>query len=177
MGVITRSAAFAARDKGSARQAIDILRNAGDLARKDKLDRISEDVVKEAKGIVERGRVSEMIDGLSPHGKFVLHALAIATRDSKTPIRTNDLYEIYRLVCQQEQSDALSVRAVRDHLSELDLIGIAQEKQRNVGRAGGKYKQFDLDVKVNAVLEAFEGDQDTNPADEDSLQTTLEQRK
>ena len=177
MGVITRSAAFAARDKGSARQAIDILRNAGDFARKEKADKITEDLVKEAKGVVERGRVSEMIDGLSPHGKYVLHALALAKQDGNTPIRTNDLYDMYRIVCHQSNTDTLSVRAVRDHLSELDLIGIAKEEVRNAGRAGGKYKQFDLDVKMEAVIEAFQEDEHVRTADDGSVQSTLEQRK
>lgn len=172
-GVLNSSAAYAAKDKGSARQAIDILRNSGDLARKKDLDRITLDLVKEAKGIVERGRVSEMIEGLSPHGKYALHALAIASHDDKTPIRTKELYDYYRIVCQREQTDTLSVRALRDHLAELDLIGIAKEDQRNVGRAGGKYKQYDLDVKVDAVIEAFENDTDVHHTTDDSFQTTL----
>jgi cell division control protein 6 len=173
MGVMNSSAAYAAKDKGSARQAIDILRNAGDLARKKDLDTITPDLVKEAKGIVERGRVSEMIEGLSPHGKYALHALAIANRDGGTPIRTKELYDYYRVVCQREQTDTLSVRALRDHLAELDLIGIAKENQQNAGRAGGKYKQFDLDVKVDAVIDAFENDTDVHHSMDDSFQTTL----
>jgi cell division control protein 6 len=173
MGVLNSSAAYAAKDKGSARQAIDILRNAGDLARKKDLEIIKPDLVKEAKGIVERGRVSEMIEGLSPHGKYALHALAIASQENETPIRTKELYDYYRVVCQREQTDTLSVRALRDHLAELDLIGIAKEDQRNVGRAGGKYKQFDLDVKVDAVIEAFENDNDIHYSMDDSFQSTL----
>lgn len=158
-GVIARAAAFAARDKGSARQAIDILRNAGDLARKQNVDAVTEDHVTNAKGIVERGRVSEVIAGLSLHGKYVLLALTVAVQDDKTPIRTNDLYDVYKMVCRQEGSDSLSIRAVRDHLSELDLSGIATETQRNVGRAGGKYKQFELDITVDTLIEAFQTDE------------------
>lgn len=172
-GVITKSAAFAARDKGSARQAIDILRNAGDLARKEQEDAITEAYVEKAKGIVERGRVSDMIEGLSPHGKYVLHSLAIAAQDGDTPIRTNDLYEVYKIVCRQQNTDTLSVRAVRDHLSELDLIGIATEDHRNVGRAGGQYKQYDLEVKVDPVIEAFQADEEVHVEDDESIQTTL----
>jgi cell division control protein 6 len=165
-GVITKAAAYAARDKGSARQAIDILRNAGDLARQKHTDTITEALVTDAKGIVERGRVSDLIGGLSPHGKYVLYALTVATQNEQTPVRTNDLYELYKRVCHQESSEALSIRAVRDHLSELDLIGIAAEHQRNVGRAGGKYKQYELAVTVDAILNAFQTDE--------AVQTTSE---
>ncbi len=169
LGVLNSSAAYAAKDKGSARQAIDILRNAGDLAQKKDLDTITPDLVKEAKGIVERGRVSEMIGGLSPHGKYALHGLAIASKNNETPIRTKELYDYYRIVCQREQTDTLSVRALRDHLAELDLIGIAKEDQRNAGRGGGKYKQFDLDVKVDAVIEAFKSDTDVHHSMDNSF--------
>lgn len=161
-GVITKAAAFAARDKGSARQAIDIVRNAGDLARKQKTDTITEELVTEAKGIVERGRVSDIISGLSPHGKYVLYALTIAAQEGNTPLRTNDLYEVYKGVCHRETSDSLSIRAVRDHLSELDLIGIVAENQRNAGRAGGKYKQYELAVTADTILEAFQRTEDVH---------------
>lgn len=157
-GVLNQSAAYAAQDKGSARQAIDILRNAGDLARQHGQDVITSDLVKQAKGIVERGRVSDMIEGLSPHGKYALYALTNAYHKSATPIRTKDLYDYYQTVCQREQSDPLSLRALRDHLSELDLIGIAVEEQCNNGRAGGKYKQYDLNVDTEPVIEALESD-------------------
>jgi cell division control protein 6 len=161
-GVITKAAALAARDKGSARQAIDIVRNAGDLARKQKTDTITEELVTEAKGIVERGRVSDIISGLSPHGKYVLYALTIAAQEGNTPVRTNDLYEVYKSVCHRETSDALSIRAVRDHLSELDLIGIVAENQRNAGRAGGKYKEYELSVTADTILEAFQRTEDVH---------------
>lgn len=167
-GVITKAAAYAARDKGSARQAIDIVRNAGDLARQEGTDTITEALVTDAKGIVERGHVSDLIGGLSPHGKYVLYALTVATQDEKTPARTNDLYELYKRICHRENTDTLSVRAVRDHLSELDLVGIAAEKQRNAGRAGGKYKQYELAVTVEAVIEAFQTDERVQTVDDAS---------
>jgi cell division control protein 6 len=152
---IALSAAYAAQDKGSARQAIDILREAGDIARREGADKLTEEHVEQAKGIVERGRVSEMIGGLSPQGKYALHALAIAERKGETPIRTKDLYEYYRMVCNQHATDPLSNRALRDHMSELDLIGLATVNKKNAGRAGGKYKQYQLDVKGERVIEAF----------------------
>ncbi|SNZ15266.1 cell division control protein 6 [Natronoarchaeum philippinense] len=152
---IALSAAYAAQDKGSARQAIDIMREAGDIARREDAETITEAHVEAAKGIVERGRVSEMIGGLSPHGKYALHALATADREGETPIRTKDLYEIYGIVCDQHATDPLSDRALRDHLSELDLIGLATINRKNAGRAGGKYKQYELDVNAERVIEAF----------------------
>ena len=169
---IALSAAYAAQDKGSARQAIDILREAGDIARREDAEEITEEHVEEAKGVVERGRVSEMIQGLSPHGKYALHALALAEREGETPIRTKELYEFYGTVCAQHATDPLSARALRDHMSEIDLIGLATVDKKNVGRAGGKFKQYELDVKVERVIEAF-AETDAVEVSEDSYQSTL----
>ncbi|HMB50911.1 orc1/cdc6 family replication initiation protein [Natronoarchaeum rubrum] len=169
---VALSAAYAAQDKGSARQAIDILREAGDIARREDADEITEEHVEEAKGVVERGRVSEMIQGLSPHGQYALHALAIAERRDETPIRTKDLYEFYGSICNQHATDPLSARALRDHMSEIDLIGLATVDKKNAGRAGGKYKQYELDVKVDRVVEAF-AETDAVEVDENSYQSTL----
>lgn len=152
---IALAAAYAAQDKGSARQAIDILREAGDYARRMDATELTEEHVEAAKGIVERGRISEMISGLSPHGKYALHALTIADRRGETPLRTKALYDIYRGVCNQQLTDPLSDRALRDHLSELDLIGLVRITKKNAGRAGGQYKQYELDVNVERVAEAF----------------------
>lgn len=154
-GAIALSAAYAAQDKGSARQAIDILREAGDIAAREEAETLTEEFVEAAKGIVERGRISEMIGGLSPHGKYALHALAIAEREDDTPIRTKDLYEIYGIVCNEHATDPLSNRALRDHMSEIDLIGLATVNKQNAGRAGGKYKQYQMDVNADRVIDAF----------------------
>ena len=69
---------------------------------------ITEQHVEAAKGIVERGRISEMISDLSPHGKYALRALTIADRRGDTPLRTRALYDIYRGVCNQQLTDPLS---------------------------------------------------------------------
>ena len=117
---------------------IDILREAGDYARRMDVSEITEQHVEAAKGIGERGRISEMISGLSPHGKYALRALTIADHRGDIPIRTKVLYDIYRGVCNQQLTDPLSDRAVQDHLSELELIGLVRitHKKTPEGLAG-----------------------------------------
>jgi len=153
---IALSAAFAAQDKGSARQAIDILRNAADLANANGDDKVSDDHVRDAKEHVERGRVEDMIDSLSPQGKYVVQAIAIAERDNQTPIRTKNFYSLYKKVANSEGSESLSGRSVRDHLSELDMIGLLTSERKNEGLSNGAYKMHELDVSLDSVLSYFE---------------------
>jgi len=152
---IRLSAAFAAKDKGSARQAIDILRNAVDIAKQENGDVVTDDHVRKAKEHVERGRVGDMIDSLSPHGEYTLRAIAIAEKDNKTPIRTKDLYPIYKSVARQEQSDPLSGRSVRDHLSDLDMIGMISSEKQNKGLNDGVFREHELDVNLESVETYF----------------------
>lgn len=52
--VVPLCAAFAAQDKGSARQALDLLLEAGDLARRNNDSTVTEDHVREAKQLLEK---------------------------------------------------------------------------------------------------------------------------
>lgn len=152
---IALSAAFAANDKGSARQAIDILRNAADLADRENADQVTERHVRDAKEHVERGRVEDMIESLSPHGVYTARAVAIAEKDGKTPIRTKNLYPIYKSVANQAQSDPLSGRSVRDHLADLDMMGLISSQKQNKGLKDGVYTEHELDVNVESVETYF----------------------
>lgn len=155
---IPLAAAFAAQDKGSARQAIDILREAGDLARQNGDSSVVEQHVREARVRVERGRVEDMVDGIPPAAKYLLYALVLAERDQDTPIQTKSLYQYYKTVCERIDADAQSDRSVRDHLSELDMIGLIKSNKRNDGKAGGIYRTHQIDVPRDDLLEVFQRD-------------------
>jgi Cdc6-like AAA superfamily ATPase len=67
-GVIQLCAALAARDSGSARQALDLLRLAGDIAENQEAEVINEDHVADARSQLEQERVNRL--GVRPRGFF-----------------------------------------------------------------------------------------------------------
>lgn len=155
-GVIQLCAAYGAKDAGDARQSLDLLMKAGDLAREQNTDVISDDFVRDARKELEQGRIREGISGLTQHGHLVLYALLTLEQQDKTPVRSRDVQPRYTSFAEQVGTNPLVPRRMRDHLGELSMLGIVSAVERNEGRRGGTYREYSLDMDVNMILDALE---------------------
>jgi len=153
--VIPLCAAYGAKDAGDARQSIDLLMKAGDLARDEDTDSVTEDHVKRGRRALERGRIKEGISGLTEHGHLVLYALLTLDLEGETPIRSRDIRPRYTRFADLANRDPLVPRRMRDHLSELTMLGIVSVTERNEGRRGGTYREYALDMDIDLVLSAM----------------------
>ena len=153
--VIPLCAAYGAKDAGDARQSIDLLMKAGDLARDEDTDSVIEDHVKRGRRALERGRIKEGISGLTEHGHLVLYALLTLDLEDETPIRSRDIRPRYTRFADLANRDPLVPRRMRDHLSELTMLGIVSVTERNEGRRGGTYREYALDMDIDLVLSAM----------------------
>jgi cell division control protein 6 len=153
--VIPLCAAYGAKDAGDARQSIDLLMKAGDLARDEDTDSVIEDHVKRGRRALERGRIKEGISGLTEHGHLVLYALLTLDLEGETPIRSRDIRPRYTRFADLANRDPLVPRRMRDHLSELTMLGIVSVTERNEGRRGGTYREYALDMDIDLVLSAM----------------------
>jgi len=154
--VIPLCAAYGAKDAGDARQSIDLLMKAGDLARDEDTEHVTEDHVKRGRRALERGRIKEGISGLTEHGHLVLYSLLTLEQEGKTPIRSRDVRPRYTRFAELANRDPLVPRRMRDHLSELAMLGIVSVTERNEGRRGGTYREYDLDMDVELILSAMD---------------------
>lgn len=154
--VIRLCAAYGAQDAGDARQSLDLLMKAGDLARDRELDSITDDIVDEARDVLERGRIREGISGLTQHGHLVLYALLTMEQENKTPARTRDIRPRYTNFAEKVGVEPLVPRRMRDHLGELSMLGIIASVERNEGRRGGTYREYSLDMDINMLLSALD---------------------
>jgi ORC complex protein Cdc6/Orc1 len=155
-GVIKLCAAYGAKDAGDARQSLDLLMKAGDLARERDTDAVSDSFVREAREELERGRVREGITGLTQHGHLVLYALLTLDQQDETPARSRDIRPRYTKFAEQMSVDALVPRRMRDHLGELSMLGIISVVERNEGRRGGTYREYSLAMNPGMILDALE---------------------
>jgi cell division control protein 6 len=151
--VVPLSAAFAAQDTGSARQAIRLLREAGELAQADDAEAVTEDHVRQAQNELEKNQLYEGMQELTTQGHAVLCSLAYHEALGHTPVRSRDLYDRYEKVCERITADSVSERRVRDHLSDLKMLGLLNVHKRNEGLSAGRYHEYELDVPLNAVLD------------------------
>ncbi len=83
---------------------------------------------------------------LTTQGHAVLCALAYHQALDEVPIRSRDLYD--RL-----DADSVSERRVRDHLSDMNMLGLISVYERNEGLSAGRYHEYELDVPLKAVLD------------------------
>lgn len=163
-GVISRTAALAAREHGDARKAIDILRYAGEIAQAEEAEVVREDFVDRARDQAETDRFRELIRGSTPHSRYVLQALTILSLDNPNEegFRTTTIYDLYEQICRQEGSEALSLRRVRDLLKEHAFLDVTEQTRRSGGSAEGSYTEHQLledpEVVQNVLSGSLESD-------------------
>ncbi len=147
-------AALAAKDSGSARQALDLLRLAGEHAENRDDDVITESHVEAAKEMLEQERVEEGMRELTVNGHFALLAVVSMAAKGDTPCRTRRIYEEYTDLCQFAGVDPLAQRSVHNHLSDLRMLGILTAEENRSG-SRGNYYSYALDVPFSSALSAL----------------------
>ncbi|RZV11074.1 cell division control protein 6 [Natrinema hispanicum] len=156
-GVIPRVAALAAREHGDARKAIDILRFAGEIAEESDLESVTEDCVDHAHEREETSRLAELISKSPSHAKLVLEAMALLTQQKEgdnAPVTTNEAYDLYKRLCERDESDHLKLRRVRDILSELEFLSIIEQERKWAGRGKGNYMENRLIDDPEVIIAA-----------------------
>ncbi|AKU06762.1 MULTISPECIES: orc1/cdc6 family replication initiation protein [Haloferax] len=153
-GVLNLCAALAARDSGSARQALDLLRLAGEHAENKDDERITLDHVDIARQKLEQERVVEGMRELTENGHFALLAVVSKAAHDETPCRMRDLYQEYLRLCNSAGIDPLAQRSVHNHLSDLRMLGILSAEENRTG-SRGNYYSYALDVPFASAMEAL----------------------
>jgi cell division control protein 6 len=155
--VIPKISALAAREHGDARKAIDILRYAGESAYERGHEVVQETHVDEAHEREERNRLSELISKLPGHSKLLLNALALQAQqhdDDDPEIPTEDVYSLYEIMCEQESTEPLKNRRVRDLLSELEFLSVIRQQHKGRGRGRGAHTVNQLVDEPELVIKA-----------------------
>ena len=154
---IAKAAALAARDTGSARQAIDLLRIGGEIAEERSDSVVTDEHVDSARDRVERGRAKDKICDQTIHGQLVLEAIAQLDSRGETPARTKVIQSTYEDIADRWGYDPLSsLKSIQNHLSDLTMLGFLQRYECNDGRSGGYYYEYELTISADAVLDVRE---------------------
>lgn len=157
-GVIPLCAAFAAQDEGSARQAIQLLYKAGELALNNDDEIVDEDHVRDAREILERKRIEDGMRSLTRQDQLALTAVVALQARDETPARTKQIYEKYESIAERLGANCLVIRRVRDHLQSLSMQGFLVAKSQNTGIQGGQHYTFELETDLETTLEILAED-------------------
>lgn len=134
-GVLAKCAAYAAREHGDARRALDLLRVAGEIAERDGESKVEDKHIDLAEEKIEKSRVVEIVETQPKQSQAVLFSVLFLL-DSKKLVETGEVFDKYKEVCKQSRLVPLTQRRVSDLISELDMLGIINAKVISKGRYG-----------------------------------------
>jgi len=151
---VARAAAIAAKDRGNARQAIDLLRVGGEVAKKRGDDHVTDSHIVEAQELVQRGRLRNRIRDQTQHAQLLLETLAYLEAHGQTPARSKSIKTQYESVVESHSVEPLTtLKSIQNHLSDLHMLGFLHRSNRNRGESGGRYYEYSLDLDPEIVLE------------------------
>jgi cell division control protein 6 len=134
-GLIEKCAAYAAREHGDARRAIELLRVAAELAERENKDVVGIENLDKAEKKLEYDRIIDIITTQPKHHQTTLAAILI-TCDKRTGVYTGEIYAEYEQICRKTGLRPLTQRRISDIIAELDMLGIISAKVISKGRYG-----------------------------------------
>lgn len=145
--VIPLCSAMAAKEEGDARYALDLLKNAGELAFDENAEMVTSEHVRIAKDRIEHNKVTEIIQTLPLQQQRVLEAILNLTKQNEE-ISSGKLYDEYKELSRQ---DAVTYRRIFDFINELELLGIISTNTISRGRGKGRTNIIKLQCDENLL--------------------------
>jgi len=156
--VISKCSAFAAREHGDARRALDLLRIAGELAERDGKTRISEVYIDQANQKIEKDKILDIVETEPTQFQVVLYSILQLTKKSENGKEENfftgDIFNYYQDICSRVKIETLTQRRVSDIIGEIDMLGLINAKVISKGRHG-RTREVKLSIPSN-ILEKVE---------------------
>ncbi len=162
-GTIAKCAAFAAREHGDARRALDLLRVAGEIAERSGDKKITTKHIDEANNKIERDKILDIVETEPKQFQAVLWAI-INLEDSKDKLKaqknliegegskifTGDVYNVYEAICKKIGMEVLTQRRVGDIIAEFDMLGLINAQVVSKGRYG-RTKEIKMRIPGNIM--------------------------
>ena len=156
-GVIAKCAAYAAREHGDARRALDLLRIAGELSERDGKDKIYEDYIDLANKKIERDKILDIVESEPKQFQLVLYSIIQITKGNKNneSFFTGDVYNYYQDLCKMTKTDVLTQRRISDIIAEIDMLGLINARVISKGRHG-RTREIKLFIPSNLFMKVEE---------------------
>jgi cell division control protein 6 len=136
-GAISKCAAFAAREHGDARRALDLLRVAAELAEREQSKKVLLKHIDDANHKIERDKMLDIIENEPRQFQLVLYSIMqLSQKDDGGKLFTGDIYNKYQSLCDQTKNEVLTQRRVSDIIAEFDMLGLINAQVVSRGREG-----------------------------------------
>ena len=135
-GLIEKCAAYAAREHGDARRALELIRVAGEIAERKGLEKVKIENLDEAEDKIERDRVMDMVITQPKQHQATLYSILSVSTNESNMISTGEVYDVYKKICNATGLRPLTQRRISDIIVEFDMLGIISVKVISKGRYG-----------------------------------------
>ncbi len=132
---IAKIAAYASRETGDARKAVELLSKAVKVA-EETSGRLTQNEVDIAEHSLEVDKTEELIRSLAPQQRLALRGCYHGILHKKGRISTGTAFECYRQVCENEDMRPLTQRRFSDMVSFMDVYGLVNARVASKGRYG-----------------------------------------
>ena len=124
-----------AKEWGSARRALDLLKEAGMVSEEIfGMDYISQDAVDQAEEMLDISKLQEQVRDLPQHPLSVLEAVFRSKGNMK--LSTGEVYSGYAAICRERRLEPFSLRKISDIITELASAGLIGCRQVSRGKLG-----------------------------------------
>lgn len=153
-GVIEKCAAYAAREHGDARRAIELMRVAGELADRSGASQLTVEHLDIAEDKIERDRLLDAVSAQPKQYQAVLYSIVSVSKDIKKSVMfTGEIYSIYQELCPKIGLRPLTQRRVSDVIGELDMLGLIRANIISKGRYG-RTREISLTLPASTKTKA-----------------------
>ena len=132
---LKKTAAYASRETGDARKAVELLAKAVKVA-EETTGYLGENEVDIAEHRLEVDKTTELINALATQQRLALRACYLVLKNGTKKASTGQAYEIYKKVCHSQGYRQLTQRRFCDMISFLDLYGLINARVVSMGRYG-----------------------------------------
>lgn len=136
IGVIEKCAAYAAREHGDARRALELLRVAGEVAERSGSETVNIEHIDDAEEKIEKDRMLDVVNTQPKQHQSVLFSILSIYETKKNIVFTGEVYDVYKKICNRIGLRPLTQRRVSDIIAELDMLGIINARTISKGRYG-----------------------------------------
>lgn len=133
------------REHGDARRAIDLFRPAGEIARDDDSDHVSEEHVRAANDDAEVTWIQDLIRGCPTQAKIAIAALAAMDEfTDQSHVKATETYRVYREFANALDTNVLGQKRITDQLREYETLKTIDMTRTSGGCREGTYLQLSL---------------------------------
>jgi cell division control protein 6 len=147
-GLIEKCAAYAAREHGDSRRALELLRVAAELAEREGDEKVVVTHLDKAEEKIERDRIIDIISSQPKQHQVALFSILKAC-EKKQEVFTGDIYHSYEKNCNAVGLRPLTQRRISDIIAELDMMGIIIARVISKGRYG---RTREISIGTNATI-------------------------